>query len=75
MLGSVGYMTSQTTSYDEQPPLQELASDCRCVTEECTCHGISLEPPHHDAHKRPPESLGIEDETVELLEGYADYGD
>lgn len=65
----------QTEPYDEQPSLRTLARDCGGVTEECTCHGISLDPPHHDVRAAPPGALHIDERTVGLLEGYEDYGD
>ena len=58
----------------EPQDLGDLVEDCRCLEGECTSHGITLHPAHHDlsVHAHNAE---VTEETKHLIDGYSDYGD
>lgn len=57
----------------EPESVGDLVEDCRCLEGECTSHGISLHPAHHDLGVHPHETE-VTEETKHLIDGYNNYG-
>jgi hypothetical protein len=58
----------------EPESVGDLVEDCRCLEGECTSHGISLHPAHHEMPPHPV-STEVTEQARHLIDGYSDYGD